>query len=181
MVLPAGSLITANGFFVIITDDTTESGFGLSSNGEEVWLEDVSGFVIDDVIFSAMADTQSYCRIPDGNSNWQLTDYITKGFENTITNVDDENNSILEFRLNQNYPNPFNPTTTISFTIPTISNVSLKVFNILGKEITTLINETRSAGNYSVKFSASDLSSGIYFYQLTTDNFTATRKFILMK
>jgi hypothetical protein len=83
--------------------------------------------------------------------------------------------------LNQNYPNPFNPTTTISFTIPSTSNVSLKVFNILGKEVATLVNESKSAGNYSINFNASGLSSGVYFYQLTTDNFTSTKKFILMK
>ncbi|MCK7520236.1 MAG: T9SS type A sorting domain-containing protein [Ignavibacteriales bacterium] len=105
----------------------------------------------------------------------------TRGFSNVVTDVENEFNSISEYRLNQNYPNPFNPTTTISFTIPATSNVSLKVFNILGKEVATLVNETKSAGNYSINFNASGLSSGVYFYQLTTDNFTSTKKFTLMK
>jgi len=87
----------------------------------------------------------------------------------------------FNFALEQNYPNPFNPATTIGFTIPTTSNVSLKIFNVLGKEVTTLVNETKSAGNYSVRFNATGLSSGIYFYKLTTDNFTATKKFTLLK
>jgi hypothetical protein len=125
--------------------------------------------------------TQSYSRYPDGTTNWQLSNFITKGFANSITDVDDEIINVSEFKLNQNYPNPFNPTTTISFTIPSTSNVSLKVFNILGKEVATLVNESKSAGNYSINFNASGLSSGVYFYQLTTDNFTSTKKFILMK
>jgi hypothetical protein len=128
-----------------------------------------------------MDTTQSYSRYPDGNSTWQLTTTITKGFANTLTSVDDDFTTISEYILNQNYPNPFNPTTTISFTIPTTSTVSLKVFNILGKEVATIVNETKIAGNYSVKFNAGGLSSGIYFYQLTTDNFTATKKFTLLK
>jgi hypothetical protein len=181
MVLPTGSVLNANGFIVIITDDTTESGFGLSSNGEEVWLEDASGYVIDDVTFSSMADTQSYSRIPDGNSNWQLTNYITKGFANAITSIDDENNSISDYQLNQNYPNPFNPTTTISFTIAATSDVTLKVFNVLGKEVATVVNGMKSAGNYFILFNSSGLSSGVYFYQLKANNIVLTKKFVLMK
>ena len=178
---PSGSIIPAIGFLVMVTDDTTSSGFGLSSNGEEVWLEDAAGLVIDDVNFPVMDTAQSYSRFPDGTAAWQLSNFITRGLSNTITDVQDDFTSLSEYRLNQNYPNPFNPTTTISFTIPATSNVSLKIFNILGKEVATLVNETRSAGNYSVKFNANGLSSGIYFYQLTTDNFTATKKFTLLK
>ena len=107
--------------------------------------------------------------------------YNYRGTANIITDVNDDFNLVSEYRLNQNYPNPFNPSTTISYTIPTISNVSLKVFNILGKEVATIVNETKSAGNYSINFNASGLSSGVYFYQLTTDNFTSTKKFTLMK
>jgi predicted extracellular nuclease len=179
---PAGSVIPANGFLVIITDDTDPSGFGLSSSGEWVWFENTSGTVIDSINLVAVTDTAaSYGRLPDGNANWQILVPRTRGYSNVFTDVEDNFNSINEYRLNQNYPNPFNPTTTISFTIPASGNVSLKVFNILGKEVATLVNETKSAGNYSVDFNAAGLSSGVYFYQLTTDNFTATKKFTLMK
>ena len=179
---PGGSVIPANGFLVIITDDTDPSGFGLSSSGEKVWFENASGTVIDSVDLLAVTDTSaSYGRLPDGSANWQILVPRTRGFSNVVTDVENEFNSISEYRLNQNYPNPFNPTTTISFTIPATSNVSLKVFNILGKEVATLVNETKSAGNYSINFNASGLSSGVYFYQLTTDNFTSTKKFTLMK
>ena len=138
--------------------------------------------LIDSVDLVAITDTAtSYGRLPNGSSNWQILNPRTRGFSNVVTDVEDEFNTISEYRLNQNYPNPFNPTTNISFTIPATSNVSLKVFNILGREVATLINETKSAGNYSINFNASGLSSGVYFYQLTTDNFTSTKKFTLMK
>ncbi|MEO8664723.1 MAG: T9SS type A sorting domain-containing protein, partial [Ignavibacteria bacterium] len=86
------------------------------------------------------------------------------------------------YRLEQNYPNPFNPSTTINFSIPTSSNVTLKVYDALGQEVGTLVDEFKSAGNYSANFTAaSALTSGIYFYTLTSDNFTATKKLMLVK
>ena len=104
------------------------------------------------------------------------------GFIELITDVEKENDEMpTEFALNQNYPNPFNPSTTISFSIPTEEFVSLKVFNSLGEEVAELINETKPAGNYSVSFNASELSSGIYFYKLQSGSFIQTRKMILVK
>lgn len=179
---PSGSIIPANGFLFIIVDDTAASGFGLSSNGEKVWFENASGAVIDSVDLVAVTDSAaSYGRLPDGSANWQILVPRTRGFSNVVTDVEDDYSTVYHYQLNQNYPNPFNPTTTISFTIPASSNVSLKVFNILGKEVATLVNEIKSAGNYSINFDASGLSSGVYFYQLTTDNYTTTKKFTLMK
>jgi hypothetical protein len=89
----------------------------------------------------------------------------------------------LSFELSQNYPNPFNPTTKIGFRIPigTSGIVSLKVYDILGREVATLVNEEKSAGIYEVEFNAESLSSGIYFYRLQTGNFVDTKKFTLMK
>ncbi len=86
-----------------------------------------------------------------------------------------------DYTLYQNYPNPFNPSTTIRFSIPEESFVTLKVFNSLGEEITTLINENIIAGNYEVEFDAADLPSGIYFYRLQTGSFVETKKMVLMK
>jgi len=86
-----------------------------------------------------------------------------------------------EFVLHQNYPNPFNPTTTIDYAIKSTGLVSLKVYDMLGTEIASLVNEVKEAGNYSVTFNAAELPSGIYFYTLTAGNFTATKKLILLK
>ncbi|NWG29209.1 MAG: T9SS type A sorting domain-containing protein [Ignavibacteriaceae bacterium] len=86
-----------------------------------------------------------------------------------------------EFNLSQNFPNPFNPSTTIIYTLQENSFVTLKVFDILGNEITTLVDEHTVAGNHSVIFNASELPSGIYFYSLTAGNLTSSKKLILLK
>lgn len=86
-----------------------------------------------------------------------------------------------DYELQQNYPNPFNPSTKIRFSIPSNEFVTLKVYNVLGSEIATLINDVLNAGSYEVDFNAEGLTSGVYFYTLSTDNFTNTRKMILTK
>ncbi len=94
-----------------------------------------------------------------------------------------------EFALEQNYPNPFNPTTTIKYAIPTVktgapslqTNVLLKVYDVLGNEVATLVNEQQSAGNYEVKFNASNLTSGIYLYRIQSGSFIQTKKLMLIK
>ncbi len=85
------------------------------------------------------------------------------------------------YSLGQNYPNPFNPSTTIDYSLAEHGSITIKVYNLIGKEMATLVNEEKPAGNYSVKFDASSLSSGVYFYTMKSGNFTQTRKFILMK
>ncbi|MBP9582674.1 MAG: T9SS type A sorting domain-containing protein [Ignavibacterium sp.] len=85
------------------------------------------------------------------------------------------------FFLNQNYPNPFNPSTSIQYQIAGISQVTLKVYDVLGNEVATLVNEAKPAGSYEVNFNASKLSSGIYFYKLQAGTFLKTKKMILMK
>lgn len=85
------------------------------------------------------------------------------------------------YRLNQNFPNPFNPATTIEFTIADKSNVKLIVYNAVGMKVSTLVDENKSPGLYSVEFDGSGFSSGVYFYKLETDKFSETKKLILMK
>jgi len=95
--------------------------------------------------------------------------------------IEEESVSPKEFTLSQNYPNPFNPATTISFSIPSTAFSSLKVYDIIGNEVATLINEEKPAGDYTVQFNASNLSSGVYFYRIQAGSFIGTRKMILMK
>jgi hypothetical protein len=85
------------------------------------------------------------------------------------------------FALSQNYPNPFNPTTKIAYAVPTATKVRLQIFDILGRKVATLVNETKQAGEYSVEFDASRLVSGVYMYQMTTPKTSITKKMILVK
>ncbi len=85
------------------------------------------------------------------------------------------------FGLDQNYPNPFNPTTVVSYQLSVASNVKLVVYDILGREVSVLVNERKNAGSYEVTFDAGGLASGVYFYRLTAGSFTQTRKMAVMR
>ena len=86
-----------------------------------------------------------------------------------------------EFALHQNFPNPFNPSTTIGFTLPQKGVVKLAIFNVLGKEVSTVINQALNAGEYRINFNGEMLSSGVYYYNLTTKDVNVTRSMILLK
>jgi hypothetical protein len=87
----------------------------------------------------------------------------------------------LHFGLYQNYPNPFNPTTNIRYDIPVSSNIKLVVYDMLGKEVTALVDEKQKAGTYEIQWDASKYSSGLYFYKLQTETYSETKKLILLK
>ena len=123
---------------------------------------------------------------PYGNT--YLLDDITIADSTGYTGINDFKGIVpSEFQLSQNYPNPFNPSTVIRYSIPYTSKVVLKIYNSLGQEVMTLKNETNTAGIYEVQFKSSNLSSGVYFYQLNAQSvdgnksFTSTKKMILMK
>jgi uncharacterized protein (TIGR02145 family) len=99
----------------------------------------------------------------------------------TSSKSDDEEGIPSEYSLSQNYPNPFNPTTTIKYSVPKSQFVSLKVFDELGRVILTLVNENRNIGSYEIIFDASSLTSGVYFYQLQSGNYSETKKLLLIK
>ena len=101
-------------------------------------------------------------------------------FNFTVVGVDDET-VVNSFNLEQNYPNPFNPTTSINYTIAERSAVSIKVYDVLGNEVATLVNSTQEAGAYDVNFDASQLSSGLYIYTLNAGDFTSSKKMMLLK
>jgi hypothetical protein len=111
------------------------------------------------------------------STNWGLT--VT----GTATGVEEKNNPIVPtaFSLSQNYPNPFNPSTVINYQVPQNSFVNISVFDILGNQVQTLVNEEKPAGSYELKFNASSMPSGVYFYKIQTGSFTQTKKMILMK
>jgi hypothetical protein len=98
------------------------------------------------------------------------------------TDVNDVPGSVpTAYALDQNFPNPFNPSTKINYSLPVEGFVTLDVYNSIGQKVATLVNETKTAGNYTVNFDASDLTSGIYFYKINAGSFTETKKMILLK
>jgi 1,4-alpha-glucan branching enzyme len=126
------------------------------------------------------------------NNNYQITlipgefkvfstKYIKINKDNVLSNEIYYNTKVNSYELEQNYPNPFNPTTTISFSVPYSSQIRLDVYNTQGELIKTLVNDYKPAGKYLVNFNASNLSSGVYFYKLTSNNIQITKKMILIK
>jgi len=101
--------------------------------------------------------------------------------DTVVSAVGSEIDEPSTFQLNQNYPNPFNPSTTIRFEIADEANASLRVFNILGQEVATLVNEKLNPGRYERSFDGKGLASGVYFYRLQAGAFVQTRKLLLLK
>ena len=110
-----------------------------------------------------------------------LSVYDTIRVHGLIVDVNDKPTSPVEYYLSQNYPNPFNPSTKITYSIAALGRVTLKIYDILGREVLTLVNEEKPAGRYEVNFNASKLSSGVYFYQLKAGTFVQTKKMLLIK
>lgn len=123
---------------------------------------------------------RDYVLCAEGRSykkNWNYGNGLSNNSE-----LENESDTTADsFRLFDNYPNPFNPSTVIKYHLPEVNFVSLKIYDVLGNEVKTLVNDKQSKGNYSVSFDGSDLPSGIYFYKLKTDNFTEVKKMILLK
>ena len=122
----------------------------------------------------------------DGDGNPSIGDEYNFGPNFVVKLVDTvvsvpESPRPLTFHLYQNYPNPFNPTTIIKYQIPSAKRVSLKVFDVLGREVATLVDRMMDAGEHSVQLDASGLSSGVYYYQMVTGTFTQTRKLVILR
>jgi hypothetical protein len=161
--------------------EINNSGFEIERRYDKTdWLE--IGFVPG---HGTTTEKQNYSYI-DQNVNAGIYSYRLKqvDFDGTfeysneiLVNV----TASLEFTLDQNFPNPFNPNTLIKYSIPKSSQVSLKIFNTLGQEMETLVNEEKQVGTYEVNWNASNLQSGVYFYRLQAGSFVQTRKMILLK
>ena len=131
----------------------------------------------------SLALNDSYIFAGTGDGVWRLQ------YPETTTNVENFKEIPAGFALEQNYPNPFNPSTTIKYNLPSswqgersgVRFVTLKVYNLLGKEVTTLVNEQQAPGNYEVKFNGSNLASGVYIYRLQAGDFVSTKKLMLLK
>ena len=168
-----------NGFeYRYIFRDASEGTFTQEPAGFEDWAYRVryasmTGARAFDSPYSMPMDTWLNQEDKEAESETQPA-----GWVNSVRDLDELANS---FELSQNYPNPFNPSTLIKFAIPQTSDVSLRIYNILGQEVRTLVNREMKAGSYEVTFNANELASGIYFYSIQAGNYTATKKMMLLK
>lgn len=165
-----------------------------TSDGGMTWHNDpyLSGLTDKDIISLTLVDSNTVSSLMVNNFNKYSTrasgdtSYFLTVSSEPLVGVDDEKNTTLtQYKLEQNYPNPFNPTTKIRYTIPNVGTglalSVLKVYDLLGNEVATLLNEYKPAGTYEFDFNGAGLSSGIYIYKLTAGSFTQTKKMLLLK
>jgi hypothetical protein len=169
---PSGSNISIS----IPLGDSTASGggIGLTNNfpdlGTVLAKCDIAEIIVYDTVLS-------------DSGRLAIEKYLNDKYNITVTGVEhSQNRNIPEsYTLYQNFPNPFNPSTTIKYSIPQASFVTLKVYDILGREVQSLVNEEKPTGSYEIKFNGSYLSSGVYFYRMHAGSFVSTKKLILLK
>ncbi len=172
---------------IATTSDTTTIGIGTISIGDAVSQYESFGF---DIVYF-LPGIPNWANIaitiidPSGTTTGHIgsTMLVDSLGIDIIVGVDDPEGNLIvkEFMLRQNYPNPFNPLTKINYQIPEFSFVTLKVFDVLGSGIATLVNEEKTIGSYEIEFNAIDLPSGIYFYRLKAGSFVETKKMVLIK
>jgi len=153
--------------------------YAISSKGELLWKIPLNGYMVDN---SGAIGSDGTLYI--GTHLFSLKTGQEKtliAIRDTVTSVEDENPELKSFQLEQNYPNPFNSTTNIRYKISQSGRVTLKVYDLIGREVVVLLDRFQSAGSYDVNFQADELASGIYFYTLTSYEFIATKKIILLK
>lgn len=181
--------------------NTSKTELSARINGLEKWKPIESFVISEDSTIGLLyrADLTSYANLDSasidlqlqfidmvGNkTNWIIEPAIIVGKVNVKTDIEDlEENKIVKnfsYSLKANYPNPFNPSTIISYSLAKQGNVELRIFDVLGREVKTLVNKNEKAGNYEVQFDASNLTSGVYFYQLHSGSFMKSKKMILLR
>lgn len=117
---------------------------------------------------------------PEGNYSFYSNMGMFRVIEGT-TGVEGNEQIPENYQLSQNFPNPFNPVTVIKYQLPMSGNVSLKIYDVLGKEVATLVNETQQAGSYTINFNGANLASGVYYYKISAGEFVSVKKMVLMK
>ena len=185
---PTGTHIAAQDYLIVWCDEDGDkdqeglhANFKLSAKGEYLVLVDSDSItIIDGLYFPALASDISFGRQEDGHSNWIYFNQATPDAYNSGTNIAEL--IPLSSSLFPNYPNPFNPRTTISYQLSTSSKVELSVYDATGKKVSTLLNDTQSAGMYKINWNASQLTSGLYLAVLKVDgSIFDTQKMLLIK
>jgi hypothetical protein len=183
---PIGTRITPNGYLIVwanstVINNSSFCNFNLTGSGGKLLLSNIDLTIIDSVSYGAQQQNISFARIPNGIG----------GFINAIPTFKDSNKPLITYlqdyqllyayQLKQNYPNPFNPSTTIEYSIPEKSLVRITVYDILGKEVSVILNEIKDAGQYKSLYNAAGLSSGIYICKIVSGNFNKVIKLMLVK
>jgi plastocyanin len=193
-------LLTSTILFSQTTHDVTVQNFSFSPQTLTITTGDVVRWTNISGTHNVRANDDSFYFGPAAPAPWEFTHtftttgdfpyycepHLSMGMTGTIivqnpAGVGDEEMLADQFELEQNYPNPFNPSTRINYSVPSASFVRLKAYDILGNEVAILVNEEKPAGEYQLEFDASELTGGVYFYQLTSNSFVETKKMILMK
>jgi hypothetical protein len=162
--IPGGNVEDGNGIanFTELPENFSQTGFTSEIDGKKIgalhWTADIDSYNSAEALQAVLAaydDAIGIEKVDDGMPQ--------------------------SFKLSQNYPNPFNPVTYIQFSIPQSANVIMKIYNVLGQEVATLVNRQMNAGNYTVDFDASKLSSGLYIYRIEAGSFVSSKKMMLLK
>lgn len=183
------TFVAANSYLIVWADNDEDqeglhANFKLSGSGEAIYLVNSDTSIVDEVTFSEQTMDISFGRYPNGTGAFiQMGPTFSKENQVGTTDVEDTKSSTIPagYTLNQNYPNPFNPSTTISFSLPAASQVSLKIYNTVGQLITTLVDEKLSQGNHEFLWQPTNLPSGIYFYSLKSGSYSETKRMVLLR
>ena len=180
------------------TNDVGERLSSVQINGVELDFGQTYSVTTNEFVVAALSDP-NFFNIPITNTNLfdslsefevlygyisafgSISPVVEGRVANVLTNIDDESLTPKQFNLEQNYPNPFNPGTIIKFSIPSSGYITLKIFNALGEGVTVLLEKELTTGTYEIEWNASELPSGVYFYQLKTEGFVETKKMIFIK
>ncbi len=185
------AVATANTYYVHVSKDSASYIPCAFETADMINAGNVTSFTLSEL----EPNTKYYIAVTSGDSNlgrfmdsWfkrennaPSIEVVETGEETTTGIADGENALPKSFALDQNYPNPFNPRTTIQYALPKKQHVSIKLYNTLGQQVMTLVDHEHSAGYYNVQLDGSSLGSGIYFYRIISEDFTATRKLLLVK
>ena len=166
--------------FYLGYDGTSSTGVWRTTNQGAQWTSFSGGsllatYVVRAFAFKTSPDSTLYAGVA-GTMGMGVYEYT-----HLVVGVNGQNNIPKEFALRPNYPNPFNPSTNIQYDVPKVTNVTLKVYDIRGREVATLVSENKQPGSYIVTFDAGNYASGVYFYKLSAGDFTRTMKMILVK
>lgn len=186
--------IANTGMETLVVNDiyTSDANFSVSYNSDFITAESKMEVRITFAGEASVGEYNSVLTIESDDGDESELKIPLSIYVDQVTSVSKNENLLTEFKLSQNYPNPFNPSTTIKYSIPVLdaflpannaveTRAVLKVYDLLGNEIATLINEHKSAGNYEVTFDASSITSGVYYYRLSAGDFVETKKMLLVK